>query len=127
MGSPAFDADTLARLRGAREVRIETTKLGGVGSRRVIIWIVVVGERPYVRSYKGPDGLWFRETVRRPDVVIHAEDQAIPVRAVPATDGPTVEAVSQAFRDKYGNRSPGSTQMMLEPSTLETTLRLDPR
>ena len=127
MASPGFDADTLRRFERLREVRIETTRLGGAGTREVVIWIVVVGDMPYVRSYKGPDGLWFRETLRRPEVVIHAEDVAIPVRAVPATDAATIEAVSQAFRDKYGKRSPGSTQMMLEPHTLATTLRLDPR
>jgi hypothetical protein len=32
--------------------------------------------------------------------------------------------IDQAFRDKYGARSPGSTDAMLRPEVAATTLRL---
>jgi hypothetical protein len=32
--------------------------------------------------------------------------------------------VSDAYRDKYGERSPGPTQTMVEPQVSATTLRL---
>jgi hypothetical protein len=54
------------------------------------------------------------------------DDRRIPVRAVAVTDGATIEAVSEAYRRKYGRTSPGSTRAMLQPETLPTTLRLEP-
>jgi hypothetical protein len=42
------------------------------------------------------------------------------------TDEPMVGAVSEAYRIKYGRTSPGSTQAMLQPETLPTTLKLEP-
>lgn len=125
--SPRFDAGTLLLLRRVREVRIETTSLDGSQARRVIIWVVVVGDQVYVRSVEGERGRWYREALRRPDVVLHAESEAIEATAVLANDDATIEDVSDAFREKYGKRSPGSTAMMLQPHTLQTTLRLDPR
>ncbi len=41
-------------------------------------------------------------------------------------DQQQIDPVSQALRDKYGERWPRETQMMLEPPTLPTTLRLQP-
>ncbi len=61
-----------------------------------------------------------------PDAALHVGDRRIPVRAVPATDEPTVGAVSDAYRDKYGRTSPGSTRAMVQPETLPTTLKLEP-
>lgn len=125
--SPQFDPGTLLLLRRVREVRIETTSLGGGKTRRVIIWVVVVGDQVFVRSYLGERGLWYREALRRPEVTLHAESEVLEATAVLADDAETVEAVSHAFREKYGKRSPGSTEMMVQPHTLQTTLRLDPR
>jgi hypothetical protein len=59
--------------------------------------------------------------------MLHAEGSAIAVSAVLANDAETIEAVSDAYRAKYGERSPGSTEAMVAPHTLEHTLRLDPR
>lgn len=41
-------------------------------------------------------------------------------------DQQQVERVNQALRQKYGQRWPRETQMMLESPTLPTTLRLEP-
>lgn len=122
-----MDAGTLPLLRRVREVRIETTTLDGSKTRRVIIWVVVVGDQAFVRSYLGERGVWYREALRRPDVVLHADGETIEAKAVLADDAATIDAVSNAFREKYGKRSPGSTEMMVQPHTLATTLRLDPR
>jgi hypothetical protein len=48
------------------------------------------------------------------------------VRAVPVTDDATIAAVSEAYREKYGRTSPGSTRAMVQPETLPTTLELEP-
>ncbi len=122
-----FDAPTLELLSRVRQIEIETTSLDGVQRHRTIVWIVVVGDEAYVRSEYAEAGRWYREGRSEPQVILHAEGKAIPATAVLANDAETVEAVSDAYRAKYGARSPGSTEAMVAPHTLETTLRLDPR
>ena len=128
MATPApFDPSTLLKLRGVREVRIETTALDSSATHRTIIWIVVVGDQPFVRSERGTAGRWYREALAHPDVILHIDGTKVPMTAVLANDAGSVERVSDAFREKYGRRSPGSTEAMVQPHTLETTLRLLPR
>jgi hypothetical protein len=122
-----FDAPTIEMLGRVREVEIETTSLDGEQRHRTIVWIVVVGDEAYVRSEYADSGRWYREARSEPQVILHAEGKAIQVTAVLANDAETVEAVSDAYRAKYGERSPGSTEAMVAPHTLEHTLRLDPR
>lgn len=124
---PRFDAPTLGLLARAREVEIETTSLDGERRHRTIVWVVVVGNEAYIRSEYAESGRWYREARSEPRVILHADGEALPVTAVLANDAETVEAVSDAYRAKYGKRSPGSTAAMVAPHTLEHTLRLDPR
>ena len=35
-----------------------------------------------------------------------------------------IGAISDAYREKYGERSPGSTETMVDPEVSATTLRL---
>jgi hypothetical protein len=124
---PRFDPDTIATLARVREIELETTSLDGTTTHRTTIWIVMIGDQAFIRSERGTAGRWYRETRQSPDVVVHAADEAIPVTAVPAADPDTIRQVSDALTDKYGRLSAASTAAMLEPHTLETTLRLDRR
>lgn len=60
-------------------------------------------------------------------MILHANDVSIPVTAVLAAHPDVIRRVSDAFAAKYGRLSAASTAAMLQPHTLETTLRLDPR
>ena len=122
-----FDAATLGMLDRVREVELETTANDGATIHRTIIWVVVVGESAFIRSEYAEAGRWYREARARPDVVLHAEAQAIPVSAVLVSDATTIGQVSDAYRQKYGKRSAASTEAMVAQHTLEHTLRLDPR
>lgn len=122
-----FAAAILEMLGRVREVELETTASDGATIHRTIIWVVVVGDEAFVRSEYAEAGRWYRETRARPDVVLHADGQAIPVTADLVSDATTIEQVSEAYRQKYGKRSPASTDAMVAPHTLEHTLRLDPR
>ena len=124
---PRFDAPTLEMLGRVLEIEIETTSLDGEQRHRTIVWIVVVRDGTYLRSEYAESGRWYREARSEPRVILHAEGTAIPATAVLADDAETVDAVSDAYRAKYGKRSPASTEAMVAPHTLETTLRLDPR
>src|ERR671910_945919 len=121
-----FDAETLRLLDETREVRIETRREDGSPEHRTIIWVVVVEGEVFVRSVRGAKGRWYREISSNPEGALHVEDDRIPVQAAPTTEAATVDAVSAAFRSKYQQSSPASTEAMVRPETLPTTLRLSP-
>jgi hypothetical protein len=122
----SFAPETLRLLDESKEVRIETRREQNAPVHRTIIWVVTVDGDVFVRSVRGEKGRWYREVSANPSAALHAGDNRIPVSAVPVTDDPTIEAVSEAYRSKYGRTSPGSTRAMLQPETLPTTLKLDP-
>jgi hypothetical protein len=122
----SFDSDTLLLIDGAREVRIETSRDEDAPTHRTTIWVVTVDGTVFVRSVRGGKGRWYREASANPAAALHVGDERIPVRAVPVTDDATIAAVSEAYQEKYGRTSPGSTRAMVQPDTLPTTLRLEP-
>jgi hypothetical protein len=122
----SFDAETLQLLDETEEVQIETRWDEGAPVHRTIIWVVTVDGEVFVRSVRGERGRWYREVSANPDAVLHVGDRRTPVRAVPVRGEPTIGAVSDAYRDKYGRASPGPTRAMLRPETLPTTLKLEP-
>ena len=121
-----FDAETLRLLDETREVRIETRRDYDSPQHRTIIWVVVVEGEVFVRSLRGSRGRWYREISSNPEGALHVRDDRIPVQAAPATEEATVDAVSAAFRSKYQQSSPASTEAMVRPETLPTTLKLSP-
>lgn len=122
----SFDSDTLRLIDGAREVRIETSRDEDAPAHRTTIWVVTMDGSVFVRSVRGGKGRWYREVSANPAAALHVGDDRIPVRAVPVTNVATIAAVSEAYREKYGRTSPGSTRAMVQPDTLPTTLRLEP-
>ena len=122
----SFDSDTLRLIDGAREVRIETSRDEDAPAHRATIWVVTVDGTVFVRSVRGGNGRWYREVLANPAAALHVGGNRIPVRAVPVTNDATIAAVSEAYREKYGRTSPGSTRAMMQPDTLPTTLGLEP-
>ena len=122
----SFDAETLGLLDETKEVRIETRRDEDSPVHRTTIWVVTVDGAVFVRSVRGERGRWYREIGANPSAALHVGDDRIPVRAVAVSEEAAIEAVSEAYREKYGRTSPGSTRAMLRPETLPTTLRLEP-
>ena len=60
--SQHFDLNELQLLNDAEEVEIETKIVQEQQDRRVI-WIVVVGSHPYVRSVNAKQGHWYQELI----------------------------------------------------------------
>jgi hypothetical protein len=119
----SFDAETAQLLDETREVQIETRRDENAPMHRTIIWVVTVDGTVFVRSVRGEKGRWYREVSANPSAALHVGDRRIPVRAVPVTEE---QAVSEAYRSKSGRTAPASTEAMLRPETLPTTLRLEP-
>ena len=122
----SFDTETLHLLDETDEVRIETRRDTDSPVHRTIVWVIVVEGEVFVRSVRGQRGRWYREISSNPEGALHVGERRIPVRAAPATDGPTVDAVSEAYRSKYGESLPGPTAAMVRPDVLPTTLKLTP-
>ncbi len=121
-----FDPETLRLLNETQEVHIETRRDESSPVHRTVVWVVVVSGEVFVRSVRGPKGRWYREISGNPDGALHVDDRRIPVRAAPATDGSTTQAVSEAYRSKYERDWPGPTAAMVRPDVLPTTLKLSP-
>ena len=123
MNEPAFDADTLARLRDEQEVRIETHGTAG-DVHRTIIWVVVdASDRVLVRSYRGAGARWYREAIAGTAALVIGAT-TIPVRLERATDSGRVAACSAELERKYAGDP--ATPAMVADDVLETTLQLHP-
>jgi hypothetical protein len=124
--SGSFDPETLNRLDEADEVYIETSRDSDSPEHRTIIWAVVVEDDVFVRSVRGRKGRWYQRISAHPEGALLVEDTRIPVRAAPATDAVTTNAVSEAFRSKYEDAWPGPTAGIVRSEVLPTTLKLSP-
>ena len=120
----AFPPLVLEAFRVKREVDIETASREGE-AHRVVIWIVVSEDVPYVRSVRGAKGRWWRELMRAGTGAIHVGDRRIPVRATRVADPLENGKVSDAIQRKY-ERPVSSVKAMVRDEVLPTTARLEP-
>ena len=123
MPGSTLDQTTLDLLDGAIEVEARTPRRDGSISSRPI-WVVVADGEAYVRSYRGPGGAWYRRARDDGRLTLVADQSEIEAAVEPTTDDEVNRRVSDAYRQKYGARSPGSTETMLDPPVTATTLRL---
>ena len=123
MDASALDLDTLQLLDQSVEVDIRTPRRDGSVSSRPI-WIVVVDGDAYVRSYRGARGAWYRRALADGGAVLGVDGRTLEVVVQPTADDELNRRVSEAFRAKYGARSPGPTEAMVSPEITRTTMRL---
>ena len=117
-----FDQDTLKHLHDTQEVEIRTEKHPDAP---VTIWVVAPGEEVYVRSVRAAKGRWYKDLAKGGDATLEVAGRPVAVKAVPATDPPSVERASGEYLRKY--RTSPYAQAMVKTETLTTTLRLEPR
>ncbi len=119
-----FTSDVLAKLGETNEIDIETRAENKPPHRRTI-WIVVVGDEAYIRSYRGANGIWYKQIRKNPDAVMFVGKTRMPIHvsAVRATE--TIAQVSAEYLRKYKNSR--SAQAMVLDAVLSTTLCVTPR
>ncbi|MGH2491529.1 MAG: DUF2255 family protein [Candidatus Limnocylindria bacterium] len=122
--SAQFSAAVLKRLDETKVVDIETRSAKGT-KHSVKIWIVVVNGVPYVRSVRGPQGLWYRRLLARGEGVIVAGRKRTAVKAKHDRSKAAIDGTSEALRRKY-KTSGASLASMLRSGVLDTTVRLEP-
>jgi len=116
-----FDQTTLSMLRDADEVAIRTS---ANPDRPVIIWIVVVGDAVFARSFRGAGAKWYTASIGDGRATLELDDGRWPVGVTPVTEPAVIGQVSQAYLQKYA-ASPYAKEMV-RSEVLPTTLRLDP-
>lgn len=120
-----FGPETLQLLRRTKEVRIETRMAPGGPVHRTVIWVVVdEAGRVLIRSYRGAQARWYRQALEAGTAAVLLGGTRIEVRVERAIDQARVTACSAALEAKYPGRR--STDEMLRPEILDTTLELVP-
>jgi hypothetical protein len=124
-----WTTDELHRVAGAEELQITTARPDRSLRPWVPIWVVRVGDDLIVRSYRGPDGAWYRHATRYPRGRIHAGglERDVTFAAADTADAVATAAVDQAYRVKYGRYAGSYLDPMLTDRATATTLRLLPR
>ena|SRR5215469_13418928 len=117
-----FDADTLRALRDVREAAIRTEKHP---KSAVVIWVVVVDNEVFVRSWRGTKGRWYKDLAARGAATLEFAGRQLAVRAIPASDPGSAARASREYLRKYQPSS--HAQEMVRSEVLRTTLRLEPR
>ena len=93
-----FSDGVLAVLRESKGLRIRA----GSGPHRLIgIWVVVVKDRVFVRSWSVKPKGWYRTFLKEPRGAVQVADCEIAVRAVRIRKARLRDAVDRAYLDKY--------------------------
>jgi hypothetical protein len=95
----------------------------GTEHRYTGVWVVVVENRVFARSWNDKPTGWFRAFKEQPDGTIQVGDREIPVRGKPVRSARIRDAVTAAFAEKYPTK--GSRKWVegfAEPERLLTTI-----
>jgi hypothetical protein len=120
----AWTAEELERIGAAEELEMAPLGVDGAPRRPVPIWVVRAGAGPYVRSWRGTAGGWFRAAQASHAARVQAGGVERDVDLVEAGDDVN-DAVDAAYRDKYG-RYPSYVEPMVRANAQATTLKLVP-
>ena len=119
-----FPDAVLAVLHKGKGLRIRA----GNGDHRFIgIWVVVVEDRVFVRSWSVKPNGWYRTFLKDPSGSINVANREIPVRALRITNKSLRDAIDRAYLLKYS--SPGSLKYARDLGSAKsraTTLELAP-
>jgi hypothetical protein len=118
-----FSDDILEALRKARILGVRS----GTAHRYTGVWVVVVDDRVFVRSWNDKPTGWFRAFKTEPKGTIQAGDLEIPVKGKVVRSERIRDAVTAAYGEKFPTK--GSKKWVdgfAEPERLLTTLEFVP-
>ncbi len=119
-----FPEDILAVLREGKGLRIRA----GTSQHRFIgVWVVVVKDRVFVRSWSVKPNGWFRTFMKEPRGAIQVADHEIAVRAVLTRDERLRDVVDRSYLEKYNTAGALKYAKDLgSPKSRATTIELVP-
>ena len=113
-------------IEAARGAKIMGVRAGSE-HRYTGVWVVVVDDRIFARSWNDKPTGWFRAFRKEPNGTIQIDELEIPVRAKPVRSARIRDAVTAAFAEKYNTK--GSQKWVKgfkEPERVLTTLEFVP-
>lgn len=90
------------RLTRYRQIKISVIGRKSGQTISIPVWFVLEGDKLYLLPVQGSDTQWYKNMLKNPSIPIDARGVEAKVRAVPITDGNTVQSVIEKFREKYG-------------------------
>jgi hypothetical protein len=120
----SFSARRIAAFTDAQILGVRS----GTEHRYTGVWVVVVEDRVFVRSWNDKPTGWYRAFLDEPRGSVSIGDTEIRVRAVPARSARIRRAVSEAYAEKYPTK--GSVKWVrgfAEPAREAHTLEMLPR
>jgi hypothetical protein len=128
MDPQPWNPATLAALADAREVDVTPVGTDGSPGATRTVWSIGVGDSLYVRSWKGPEAVWFRGAIAsgRGTIAVTGGgvSQEVTFETVDAAD-PVQRQISATFLSKYDGDSEAA--VMNGQKQVDSTLRLVPR
>lgn len=113
-------------VEAARKAKIIGVR-AGTEHRYTGVWVVVVEDRIFARSWNDKPTGWFRAFKKEPNGTIQIDELEIPVRGKPVRSARIRDAVTAAFAEKYNTK--GSRKWIegfTEPERVRTTLEFVP-
>lgn len=122
----AWTSNELNKIGTAEELEIASLRSDGTLRKRVIIWVVRLGDELYVRSVNGRTSAWFRGVVVRYEGRIWAGGVVKDVTFVEEHDPELNDQIDAAYLAKYG-RYPQYVAPMVTAEVRSTTIKLASR
>jgi hypothetical protein len=123
----AWTSNELDKIGTAEELQIASLRSDGTLRKKVIIWVVRIGDDLFVRSVNGRTSAWFRGVQARHEGHIQAGGVDKDVTFVEQPDPGVNDQVDAAFRTKYRDYDPQYVDPMVTPEARAATLKLLPR
>ncbi|MGW3981898.1 DUF2255 family protein [Streptomyces mirabilis] len=120
-----WSSDELNRIDAADELEMAPLRSDGTLRKPVPIWVVRDGDDLYVRSYRGPDGSWWRTARSSHEGHIRSGGVDKDVAFAQETDPSINDRIDAAYRAKYGRFGGAYVNPMV--AARPTTLKLVPR
>ncbi|WP_086560917.1 DUF2255 family protein [Streptomyces africanus] len=121
----AWTSDDLDRIAAADELQMAPLRRDGTVRRPVPIWVVRDGDDLFVRSFRGPDGGWWRTARASHEGHIRSGGVDKDVTFAEVRDEEINDRIDTAYRAKYGRYGAAYVDPMV--AARSTTLRLIPR
>ena len=118
--------DERDKVGNAEELQIATLRRDGTLRRRVIIWVVRVGDDIYIRCANGREGPWFQGVLTQHAGRIWAGGVEKEVTFVEESDPDINTMIDEAYLTKY-RRYPQWVAPMVTPEVRAATLKVVPR
>jgi hypothetical protein len=123
MTAPSF---TNAIVEAARAAKILGVR-AGIEHRYTGVWVVVVDDRIFVRSWNDKPTGWFRAFKKEPSGTIQIGEREIRVRGKQLRSARLRDAVTAAFAEKYNTKGSRTwVEGFAEPERLVNTLEFVP-